>query len=101
MWSQIAPWPENIDLILSSYQKEMIETDSYLYTANNDRDDAGSDEHNRSISCPANIFTRTSRETTRAYMPRWKGGVSDFWRAKRGKKDSKNNFFAEKMKKVG
>ena len=24
----------------------MIETDSYLYTANNDRDDAGSDEHN-------------------------------------------------------
>ena len=30
-----------------------------------------------------------------------KGGVSDFWRAKRGKKDSKNNFFAEKMKKVG
>ena len=60
MWSQIAPWPENIDLILSTYQKEMIETDSYLYTANNDRDYAGSDEHNRSISCPANIFTRTS-----------------------------------------
>lgn len=24
----------------------MIETDSYLYTANNDRDDAGSDKHN-------------------------------------------------------
>ena len=24
----------------------MIETDSYLYTANNDRDYAGSDEHN-------------------------------------------------------
>ena len=24
----------------------MIETDSYLYIANNDRDDAGSDEHN-------------------------------------------------------
>ena len=45
-------WPifeyitENIDLILSDYQKEMIETDSYLYTANNDRDYAGSDEHN-------------------------------------------------------
>lgn len=36
----------NIDLILSDYQKEMIETDSYLYTANNDRDYAGSDEHN-------------------------------------------------------
>ena len=35
----------NIDLILSDYQKEMIETDSYLYTANNDRDYAGSDEH--------------------------------------------------------
>ena len=50
----------NIDLILSDYQKEMIETDSYLYTANNDRDYAGSDEHNsknflgrefRSITC--------------------------------------------------
>lgn len=45
-------WPifeyitQNIDLILSDYQKEMIETDSYLYTANNDRDYAGSDEHN-------------------------------------------------------
>lgn len=35
----------NIDLILSDYQKEMIETDSYLYTANNDKDYAGSDEH--------------------------------------------------------
>ena len=50
----------NIDLILSDYQKEMIETSSYLYTANNDRDYAGSDEHNsknflgrefRSITC--------------------------------------------------
>ena len=44
-------WPvvedcQNIDLILSDYQKELIETDSYLYTANNDRDYAGSDEHN-------------------------------------------------------
>ena len=43
-------WPvvedcQNIDLILSDYQKELIETDSYLYTANNDRDYAGSDEH--------------------------------------------------------
>ena len=36
----------NIDLILSDDQKEMIETDDYLYTANNDRDYAGSDEHN-------------------------------------------------------
>lgn len=36
---------KNIDLILSDYQKEMIETSSYLYTANNDRDYAGSDEH--------------------------------------------------------
>ena len=59
-------WPifeyitQNIDLILSDYQKEMIETSSYLYTANNDRDYAGSDEHNsknflgrefRSITC--------------------------------------------------
>ena len=35
----------NIDLILSDYQKEMIETDDYLYTANNDRDYANSDEH--------------------------------------------------------
>ena len=43
-------WPvvedcQNIDLILSDYQKEMIETSSYLYTANNDKDYAGSDEH--------------------------------------------------------
>ena len=36
----------SIDLILSDYQKEMIETDSYLFTANNDIDYAGSDEHN-------------------------------------------------------
>ncbi|MCA4571572.1 leucine-rich repeat domain-containing protein [Bacteroides xylanisolvens] len=36
----------SIDLILSDYQKEMIETDDYLYTANNDRDYAGSYEHN-------------------------------------------------------
>ena len=36
---------QNIDLILSDYQKEMIETSSYLYTANNDKDYAGSDEH--------------------------------------------------------
>lgn len=43
-------WPvvencKNIDLILSDYQKEMIETSSFLYTANNDKDYAGSDEH--------------------------------------------------------
>lgn len=43
-------WPvveycQDIDLILSDYQKEMIETDDYLYTANNDRDYANSDEH--------------------------------------------------------
>jgi len=35
----------NIDLILSDYQKEMIETDDYLYTANNDTDYALSPEH--------------------------------------------------------
>ena len=45
-------WPifdyitKNIDLILSNYQKEMIITSSYLYTANNDKDYADSDEHN-------------------------------------------------------
>ena len=45
-------WPifdyitKNIDLILSDYQKEMIITSSYLYTANNDKDYADSDEHN-------------------------------------------------------
>ena len=43
-------WPvvencKNIDLILSDHQKEMIETNSYLYTANNDRDYTDSDEH--------------------------------------------------------
>lgn len=37
---------QSIYLILSDYQKEMIETDSYLFTANNDRDYAGSVEHN-------------------------------------------------------
>ena len=35
----------NIDLILSDYQKEMIETDENLYTANNDIDYALSNEH--------------------------------------------------------
>ena len=35
----------NIDLILSDYQKEMIETDDDLYTANNDTDYALSNEH--------------------------------------------------------
>ena len=35
----------NIDLILSDYQKEMIETDDYLYTANNDIDYAHSNKH--------------------------------------------------------
>ena len=35
----------NIDLILSDYQKEMIETDDNLYTANNDIDYAFSPEH--------------------------------------------------------
>ena len=44
-------WPifgyitKNIDLILSDYQKEMKETDSYLFTANNDIDYALSNEH--------------------------------------------------------
>ena len=59
-WQIFEDITPNIDLILSDYQKEMIETDSYLYTANNDRDYAGSDEHNsknflgrefRSITC--------------------------------------------------
>ena len=45
-WPIFADITPNIDLILSDYQKEMIETDDYLYTANNDRDYAGSDEHN-------------------------------------------------------
>ena len=35
----------NIDFILSDYQKEMIETDDDLYTANNDIDYAFSPEH--------------------------------------------------------
>lgn len=35
----------NIDLILSDYQKEMIKTDDYLYTANNDIDYADSNKH--------------------------------------------------------
>lgn len=44
-WQIFEDITPNIDLILSDYQKEMIETDSYLYTANNDRDYAGSYEH--------------------------------------------------------
>ena len=68
MWSQIAPWPENIDLILSTYQKEMIETDSYLYTANNDRDYAGSDEHNSKHIHPH--FTENDKGLY-ATMKRW------------------------------
>ena len=35
----------------------MIETDSYLYIANNDRDDAGSDEHNSKHIHPHFTFT--------------------------------------------
>ena len=42
IFEDIAP---NIDLILSDYQKEMIETDDDLYTANNDIDYAFSPEH--------------------------------------------------------
>lgn len=42
IFSDITP---NIDLILSDYQKEMIKTDDYLYTANNDIDYADSNKH--------------------------------------------------------
>lgn len=42
IFSDITP---NIDLILSDYQKEMIETDDNLYTANNDIDYADSNKH--------------------------------------------------------
>lgn len=42
IFSDITP---NIDLILSDYQKEMIETDDDLYTANNDIDYAFSNKH--------------------------------------------------------
>lgn len=42
IFSDITP---NIDLILSDYQKEMIETDDNLYTANNDIDYADSYKH--------------------------------------------------------
>ena len=42
IFEEITP---NIDLILSDYQKEMIETDDDLYTANNDIDYAFSPEH--------------------------------------------------------
>lgn len=63
-------WPifeyntKNIDLILSDYQKEMIETASYLYTANNDEDYADSAEHKskkflgrefKSITCRSRV----------------------------------------------
>ena len=44
-WSIFEDITPNIDLILSDYQKEMIETDDDLYTANNDTDYAFSPEH--------------------------------------------------------
>ena len=44
-WSIFEDITPNIDLILSDYQKEMIETDDDLYTANNDIDYALSPEH--------------------------------------------------------
>ena len=44
-WSIFEDITPNIDLILSDYQKEMIETDDDLYTANNDIDYAFSPEH--------------------------------------------------------
>ena len=44
-WPIFADITPNIDLILSDYQKEMIETDDDLYTANNDIDYALSPEH--------------------------------------------------------
>ena len=44
-WSIFEDITPNIDLILSDYQKEMIETDDNLYTANNDIDYADSNKH--------------------------------------------------------
>lgn len=44
-WPIFGDITPNIDLILSDYQKEMIETDDNLYTANNDIDYADSDKH--------------------------------------------------------
>ena len=44
-WPIFGDITPNIDLILSDYQKEMIETDDDLYTANNDTDYALSNEH--------------------------------------------------------
>lgn len=44
-WQIFEDITPNIDLILSDYQKEMIETDDNLYTANNDKDYAFSPEH--------------------------------------------------------
>ena len=44
-WSIFEDITPNIDLILSDYQKKMIETDDDLYTANNDIDYAFSPEH--------------------------------------------------------
>ena len=54
---------------MSTYQKEMIETDSYLYTANNDRDYAGSDEHNSKHIHPH--FTGNNKGLY-ATMKRWR-----------------------------
>lgn len=44
-WQIFEDITPNIDLILSDYQKDMIETDDDLYTANNDIDYAFSPEH--------------------------------------------------------
>ena len=50
----------------------MIETDCYLYTPNNDRDDADSDEHNSKHIRPH--FTGNDK----GLYATMKGGVSDF-----------------------
>ena len=47
----------------------MIETDSCLYTANNDRDDVGSDEHNSKHIHPR--FTGNAKGLS-ATMKRWR-----------------------------
>ena len=54
----------------------MIETDSYLYTANNDRDDAGSDEHNSKHIHPH--FTGNDKGLY-ATMKRWRIDPLDFF----------------------
>lgn len=69
----------------------MIETDSYLYTANNDRDDAGSDKHNSKHIHPHFMGNNKGLYAT---MKRW--AYLTFEGRKEAKKIVKTTFLQKK-----